>query len=146
MPSRRTWTHAPSRKTNNVNALLVPSKRMWTINLPRFKNPITIVHKLQDIFKDKILFGMKFWQIKHTDNKLAIGWRRSHDFKHMCLAERWVPCKTMCAFTSLSGTQRYEVKEKKYSYILFKIQPHHSVITLFKHWQKVEYWLFCPTF
>ena len=44
------------------------------IKLLRFKNPISIVRKkLQDIFENKILFGMKFRQINHTIYKLAKG-------------------------------------------------------------------------
>ena len=40
------------------------------------------------IFEDKLLLGMKFRQIKHTTNdKLATGWSRCQDFKHMPLAE-----------------------------------------------------------
>ena len=44
VPGRRTWKHAQGRKTDNVKTLLVPSRRMWTIKLPQFNNPITIVN------------------------------------------------------------------------------------------------------
>ena len=46
VPGRRTWTHAQGRKTDNVKTLLVPSRRMWTIKLPQFNNPITIVNTI----------------------------------------------------------------------------------------------------
>ena len=55
------------------------------------------------IFEDKILIGMQFWQIKHTNNKLALGWSMCQNSKRMCLAKRWVPSKTMLVFTSFSG-------------------------------------------
>ena len=38
--------HAHGRKTDNVKTLLVPSRRMWTIKLPQFNNPITIVNTI----------------------------------------------------------------------------------------------------
>ena len=37
---------ARSRKTDNMNALLVPGRRMYTIKLPQFKNPISIVNTI----------------------------------------------------------------------------------------------------
>ena len=36
VPGRRTWTHAASRKTDNVHALLVPGRMAWMIKLPQF--------------------------------------------------------------------------------------------------------------
>ena len=46
VPGRRMWIHAPGRKTDSVNTLLVPGRRAWTIKLPGFKNPISIVNKI----------------------------------------------------------------------------------------------------
>ena len=47
---------APSSKTDNVNVLLIYKRWAWMIKLPRFKNPISIVNKLQDmIFEVKNL-------------------------------------------------------------------------------------------
>ena len=55
----------------------------------------------------------------------------------------------VCIHVILSGTRRYEVKEKKYSYILFKIQSHHFsnhiIQALTKSWKKNTDF-FCPTF
>ena len=45
------------------------------------KIPLALLIKLQDmIFEDQIMIGMKFRQIKHTNYKLAVGWRRYQDF------------------------------------------------------------------
>ena len=54
------------------------------------------------IFEDKILFGKISRQIRHTNDRLVIGWNRCQDFKRMHLAEWWVPGKTMGAFMSFS--------------------------------------------
>ena len=63
------------------------------------------------IFEDKIMLGMKFPQIKHT-NKLAIGSSRCPDFKRMHLVERWVPGKTMLAFALFCRTPNDYVNMK----------------------------------
>ena len=57
--SRMMWTCVPGRKTDNVNALLVPSKRARTIKLPWLKNPSNIVNKIAgyDIWRQNL--GMK---------------------------------------------------------------------------------------
>ena len=75
LPSR---TRPLGRK---LNALQVPERRTWTIKLPRFKNPISIVNKIALIFEGKILLGMKFWHIKHIliNDKLLIGWSKHQD-------------------------------------------------------------------
>ena len=101
VPGRRTWTLAPSRKTDNVNALLVPGKRAWMIKLSWFKNPISIVNKIAgyDIWRQNLAW-YEISTIKRTNDKLATGWIRCKDFKCMRLAEQWVPGKTMHAFTS----------------------------------------------
>ena len=53
---------------------------------------------------------MIFWQIKHTNDKLVIGWSRCQDYKHMRLAERWVPGKTKhFVHVVLPGTWRYYI-------------------------------------
>ena len=51
----REHNHAQGRKTDNVKTLLVPSRRMWTIKLPQFNNPITIVNTIAGLwyFKTK---------------------------------------------------------------------------------------------
>ena len=78
-------------KQNNLNKKRIP----W------FKSPISIENKIANmIFEDIFLLGMKFQQIKHTNDELVIGWSRCQDFKRMHLAERWVPGKTLCVFTS----------------------------------------------
>ena len=48
--------------------------------------------------------------MKHTNDKLAIGWSRCQDYKHMRLAERWVPGKTKhFVHVVLPGTWRYYI-------------------------------------
>ena len=56
VPGRTAWTRAPSRKTDNVNALLVPGRRARTIKLPQFKNLISIVNKIAgyDIWRQNL--------------------------------------------------------------------------------------------
>ena len=101
-PGRTMCMCSPSRKTDNVNALVVPSRRMWMINLPWFKNPISIINKIGGgaIWRQNLAL-YEILTIKHVNDKLAIGWStcRCQDFKHMHVAELRVPGKTMCAFT-----------------------------------------------
>ena len=89
-------------RQKDVNARPVEKLTMWTIKFPQIKNPTSIVNRITrcDIFEDKILLGMKYWQIKHTNYKLAIHWSRCPDFKRMHLAEWRVPGKMMLAFIS----------------------------------------------
>ena len=94
-----------SRKAGNVNALLVPGRSAWTIKHPWFKNPISIVNKMSDY--DIWRQNLAWFEILTQQNiqmilKLVIGWSKCPDFKHMHLAERWVPGKTMWAFTLFS--------------------------------------------
>ena len=47
-------------------------------------------------------------EIKHTNDRLAMGWSGCPELKCMRLAERWVPGKmTHCVHVVLPGTQRY---------------------------------------
>ena len=56
------------------------------------------------IFEDKILLGLKFRQMKHTNDKLVIGWIGCHHYKHMHLAERRVPGKTTTHCSAMHPT------------------------------------------
>ena len=111
VPGRTMCMCSPSRKTDNVNALVVPSRTMWMIKLPWFKNPISIINKIGgDAIWRQNLALYEISTIKHVNDKLAIGWStcRCQDFKHMHVAELRVPGKTMCAFIHivLLGTRR----------------------------------------
>ena len=94
--SRRTWMRACGRKTDNVNPLLVPGRRAWMINVPELKNPISIVNKIAgyNIWRQNLAW---YEILTNKTCKWSIG---DPDFKCTCLAERWVPGKMMCAFTS----------------------------------------------
>ena len=49
---------------------------------------------------------MKLWQTKHTkDYELTRGWSRYQNLKYVLLAERCIPGRTMCAFTSSCWAQ-----------------------------------------
>ena len=73
VPGRRTWTHAASRKTDNVHALLVPGRRAWMIKLPQFKNHISIVNKLAwyDIWRQ----NLTWYEILTNKTYKMINWR-----------------------------------------------------------------------
>ena len=105
---QKMWLCVLSRKTDNMNTLLVPGRRTWTIKNPHdLKILYTLKLRLQDMtFEDKIVLGMKFRQIKDTNDKLAIGWSRCRNFKHM-----YAPGRTMssgqsnvCVHVILPGT------------------------------------------
>ena len=65
VPGRTMWICTPGRKTDKVNTLQVPSKRMWTIKLPRFVNKIAGC----DIWKQ----NQAWYEILR--NKHMINWR-----------------------------------------------------------------------
>ena len=116
MPGRRTQTRVPGRKTDNMNALLVPIKRTWAIKLPQFKNPISIDKKNRSIWYLKILEISR----NQTYKSLMIGSSRWQDFKRMSLVERWVPGTAMRAIMSF-----YRAPDDIISYV--KVQQNYDV-------------------
>ena len=75
------------------------------------------------IFEDKISLGMKFRHIKHTNDKLVIGWSRCQDFKCMRLAQQWAPGKTTQAFLSScrAPNDMWEIEKRNMNVILNEV-------------------------
>ena len=88
VPCRRMWMCACDRKLTMWMLCLFPAEGRERLNSHDLKIPLALWMKLQGmISEDKILLGMKFWQIRYTNDKLVIGWSMYLDFKRMRLAE-----------------------------------------------------------
>ena len=74
---------------------------MWTIKLPQFNNPITIVNTIAGY--DILRPNLAWYEIQTNKTyKLSISDRVKQVSKvlRMCLAERWAPGRMTCALTS----------------------------------------------